>query len=130
MFEKIAVKHLRTGAWLAAGAGILVSFVFHAYESSIFYLPFVGRDILPYFIIAIAATMSRTFALAWISLVASFTVLAVGVYAYFDLIRVPAAVINDIQLFTDPLKWMIALIVLVVAVGSFIYSKIQNAWIK
>jgi len=125
MSRKIAAKYLRTGAWFAAGGGILFSFVFHAYESYLFNLSFLSRDILPYFIIAIAATISRTRAMACISLVASFTVLAVGVYAYIDLYRTPDTVLNDFQLLiTDPLKWWIALIVLVVAISDVIYSRI------
>ena len=127
MSRQIAAKHLLTGVWLAVGGGILFSFVFHVYESNSFNLSFFGRDILPYFIIAIAATISRTLAMAWISLIASFIILAIGVYTYIDLIRTPDTVINDIQISTDSLKWMIALIVLVIAISVFIYSKIQNS---
>lgn len=132
MVRKIAAKHLRTGAWLAAGVGILFSFVFHAYKSYLFNLLFLklnllflSLDILPYFIIAVAATISRTRAMAWISLVASFTVLALGVYVYIDVILTPDTIINDYHL-SNPyaLKWWIALIVLVIAISGFIYSKI------
>ena len=34
MSRKIAAKYIRTGALLAAGGGILFSFVFHAYEET------------------------------------------------------------------------------------------------
>lgn len=130
MFQVIAVKHLRTGAWLVAGGGILSSFVFHGrFYGSLFdgdvLPPHFVTDILPYFIIAIAATINRTLALAWISLIASFTVLAISVYTYFDLIRTPD-MINDIELYSDGQKWIIALVVLVVVISGFICSKIQN----
>jgi len=126
MLQKIAAKHLRIGAWLAAGGGILFSFAFHAYKLYI-NLSFLGRDMLPYFIIAIAATMSRTLVMACISLVASFTILAISIYTYIDLIHTPDSVINDIEILTDPLKWMIALLVLGVVNSGFIYSKIRNS---
>jgi hypothetical protein len=126
MARKIAAKHLRTGAWLAAGLGMLFSLVFHTYEPYLFHLSFLGRDILPYFIIAIAATISRTLAMAWISLVASFTILVVGVYAYIDFYRTAGTILNDFQvLFTDPLKWLIALIVLVTAISVLYIRRSQ-----
>ena len=143
MFRKIAAKHLRTGAWLAAGGGILFSFVFHARELYSFNLLYLIRDILtysnlsrdifPYFIIAIAAAISRTRAMAWISLVASFTVLALSVYAYIHYYRVVGTILDDFALYvTDPLKWWIALIVLVIAIsvlyfrGSKIHEEFSN----
>jgi len=133
ILRKITVKHLRTGAWLAAGVGILSYFVFHAYESYLFDLLFVSLDILPYFIIAIAATINRTRAMAWITLVASFTVLALGVYVYIDVILTPDNIIYDYHLSTGyALKWWIALIVLVIVIsvlyfrGSKIHEEFSN----
>ena len=131
MIRLITPIHLRTGAQTAVGCGIMCSFAFFLFgpfaSARIPEFPYSWfvSDALPYAIVAVAVAMSRARAVALICLIASFSVLTVGLYTYIDWIRFPF--INDIELLTYPLKWLFALMAIVVSVISFIARRVHNA---
>ena len=84
-------KNLRVGCWTAAGCGIVGSLVFfncYPYSSlSFFPIKEFGKDVLPYLVVAVAAALCRRLAPAAVSLVASFSILALGVFTHLDLMK-------------------------------------------
>ena len=125
----MTTTHFRATSWTAAGVGILISFALHTCRQLATFNPFeldsFRIDILPYEIVALASFMTRTRGLAFVSLIVSLFIAAVGTYAFIDLIRGPA--INDIQLITDPLRWLFALIALAVAGLDILIRRSSNA---
>jgi hypothetical protein len=114
---------LRIAAETVACCSIAFSTVFFMVgpfysERSGFAYSFFFADAKPYVVVAVAALLARTRGPAAICVAAALCVLAVGIYTYVDWIRVPY--INDIDLFTFPLKWLFAAAALLVSGISLI----------
>ena len=130
MVPSITAKHLRIAAETVAVSSIAFSIAFFAigpfYSSRDgFAYSFFLADAKPYAVVAIAGVLARTRGPAAVSLAAALCSLAVGIYTYLDWIRGPS--INDIDLFTFPLKWLFAVAALLVAGVSFLARVINHA---
>ncbi len=130
MVPGITTKHWRIATETVAGGSIAFSFLFFLmgpfYSSrSGFDYSFFVADAAPYAAVVVAALFARTRGPAAVSLAAALCVLAVGAYTYRDWIRVPF--INDIDLFTFPLKWLFAVAALLVSGISFAVRLFNHA---
>ena len=125
-------KNLRIGCWTAAGCGIVASLVFfncYPYSSlSFFPIEEFGKDILPYLVVAVGAALSRRLAPAAVSLVASFSILALGVFTHLDLMKYNYlnGWINDTSLMTVQWQWIIAVIAFGVATTWSLWRKFYD----
>jgi hypothetical protein len=119
---------LRNASWAAAFGGILASIAMYTCgplgRFDWFHLSFVPFDVIPYAIVGVATTLAQTRFLALVCVVASLSILTVGLYTYVDLIRVRG--INDIQLATDPLRWLFGVLALLLTGVGLIARKIQK----
>src|SRR3974377_1650108 len=75
--------------------------------------------------VAGAALLARTRGPSAVCVAAALCVLAIGIYTYLDWLRVPY--INDIDLFTFPLKWLFAMATLLASAVSFIVRLSNHA---
>jgi Na+/melibiose symporter-like transporter len=130
MISSLTAKHFRIGAETVAISSLAFSFVFFLvgpfYSSrSGFPSSFFIADAAPYVAVAVAAFFAKTRSSAAVCLLAALCSLAVGVYTYLDWTRV--SFINEIDLFTSPLKWLFALTALLAAGFSFLTRILRHA---